>query len=263
MMARHVLSTADMEIAFAGQTHVGQRRNNEDAFFADPALGLFVVADGMGGYEGGEVASSLAVEAISGFIGSNRRDVEGTWPVREQRKRSFEENLLDAAMVAAHERIVERRAGPLIEMGSTAVASLIVGARMIVAHVGDSRLYRLRRGELSVLTRDHSCWEELRASGWSDEATFPFRNQITRALGVERAFRADVARHPLAEGDTYLLCTDGLYDPLDASDLKTALRLEPQEACASLIARALENGGTDNLTAIVTRIGSALPVGRR
>ena len=244
-----------MEIAFAGRTHVGQRRNNEDAFFADADLGLFVVADGMGGYEGGEVASGLAVEAISHFVRSNRRDLEGTWPIREQRSRSFEENLLDAAVVAAHERIVERRSGPLIEMGSTVVASLIVGERLTVAHVGDSRLYRLRRGELAILTRDHSCWEELRSTGWPDEARFPFRNQITRALGVDKAYRADVARHHLAEGDTYLLCTDGLYDPLDAVDLKAALPLEPAESCARLISRALEKGGADNLTAVITRIG--------
>lgn len=244
-----------MEIAFGGRTHVGRRTNNEDAFFADAELGLFVVADGMGGYEGGEVASGLAIETIANFVGSSLRSAAANATLRWGESRSYEERLMDAALVAAHESILARRKGPAIEMGSTVVALLITGRELIVAHVGDSRLYRLREGELTALTRDHSAWEELKVGGrWSNEADFPYRNQITRALGVERAHRPDVARHELAVGDTYLLCTDGVYEPLEAGSLRAALELELDEGCARLISSALEMGGTDNLTGVMVRI---------
>ena len=243
-----------MEITFAGLTDIGRRNNNEDAFAIDGELGLFVVADGMGGYEGGEIASAIAVETIMDFVASDRRDPEGTWPSRERATRSYEENLLDAAIATSHEQIVQRRSGPLGQMGSTVVAVLVKSDRLIVAHVGDSRLYRLRAGRLSVLTRDHSCWEELRRSGRRAQGRFPIRNQITRALGVPGAGHPDVASHPLIDGDAYLLCSDGLYEPLDALDLKSALALDPTEGCARLIARALERGGTDNLTGVIARI---------
>lgn len=246
--------TRTMEIVFAGRTHVGLRVNNEDAFLADRQLGLFLVADGLGGYEGGEVASKLAVETIRGFVSSDHRDDSDTWPIRHRPSSSYEENLLDAAMVAAHQCIVARREGPVIEMGSTVVASLIAGREMVVAHVGDSRLYRLRDGELTVLTRDHTLWEELKGRGISNRLRPPFRNQLTRALGVERASDADVARHEMALGDTYLLCSDGLYEPLDVSDLRTGLRLGPGEGCEYLISRSLEKGGADNLTGVIIRV---------
>ncbi len=244
-----------MHLLIAGSTHVGRRTNNEDALCHAEDLGLFVVADGMGGYEGGEIASSLAVTSMRDFIAANRRDPEGTWPTRADRSRTFEENLLDAAVVCAHREIVRHRTERLARMGSTVVAAMIAGPRLVVAHVGDSRLYRLRDGELRALTRDHSYFAELEAQGWAgDRKSFPYKNQITRALGIDGASTADLATWDLKARDVFLLCTDGLYDPIDEPALGAALALTPDEACARLTELALQAGGTDNITGVVVRV---------
>lgn len=238
----------------AGVTDVGKRANNEDALLDEPLLGLFVVADGMGGYDGGEVASRLTVEAVRDFVADNLRDPEGTWPVRADRTRPYDENLLLAAAAAAHRAIVAGRSGRLSRMGSTVVAALVRARRVIVAHVGDSRVYRLRGGVVTQLTRDHSVWAELEALGQGgDRASFPFKNQITRALGIDEASRADVTSLDAEPGDTYLLCSDGLYDPLDEGALREALSCAPADACARLIETALARGTSDNLTAVIFR----------
>ena len=231
---------------------MGKRENNEDALLADGQLGLFVVADGMGGYEGGEVASRLAVETIYDFVASARAD-DSTGPIHYEPSKSYEENLLGAAVAAAHQAIVSRRQGRVIEMGSTVVAVLVGDGHLVVAHVGDSRLYRLRDGELLAMTRDHSAREELKAMGYVD-TRYTNRHQLTRALGVEHASQADVARHEMCLGDAYLLCSDGMYEPLEETDLKMALRLSPGEGCEYLISRALEYGGVDNLTGLILHV---------
>ncbi len=230
----------------------GRRSNNEDALYVGSELGLYVVADGMGGYEGGEIASRLTVEAMSGFLAHHRRDPEGTWPVKPRRDRSFEENVLDAAVISAHRAILERRRGTLDRMGSTVVSALVAGKRLVVAHVGDSRCYRLRGGRLEAVTQDHSVWAELRAAGRVGErADFPFRNQITRALGISEGFGVSVAVHDLAPGDRWLLCSDGLYDPLDEATLVGTLALPLSEAPERLGRAAFDAGGTDNITCVV------------
>jgi serine/threonine protein phosphatase PrpC len=209
----------------------------------------------MGGYEGGEVASSLTVAALRDFIEANQRDADGTWPHKARAGRSYEENLLSAATAVAHLDICARREGRLDRMGATVVAALVKGHSLTVAHVGDSRLYRLRRGVLEGLTRDHSYWAELEAAGTHfDRATFPYKNQITRALGIEGASSADVATHALECGDTLLLCSDGLYDPLEDSQLVSGLALDPASACEHLTRAAFDAGGTDNITAVVLRV---------
>lgn len=241
-----------MDHANAGITMVGRRANNEDALFTGPELGLYVVADGMGGYEGGEVASRLTVEVMADFLARNRRDPEGTWPIKPRRERSWGENVLDAAVVAAHRAIVERRKGPLDRMGSTVVSALLVGAKLVVAHVGDSRCYRLRAGQLEAMTEDHSVWAELKKAGQVGERSdFPFRNQITRALGVADGFGVSVTSHEVLPGDRWLLCSDGLYDPLVDRALADALALPVTEARARLAQLAFEAGGTDNITCVV------------
>mgnify|MGYP002648620960 CR=1 FL=1 len=145
-----------MRIDSAGWTHVGRRSHNEDAWTSREDLGLFVVADGMGGYEGGEVASQCVVDAFSGLCERLVRDPEATWPHRRQPHLSHEEDLLLNCTRLAQRAVRARRQGPLREMGSTVVA-LVLGARgAAVAHVGDSRLYRWRAGQLEPLTRDHS-----------------------------------------------------------------------------------------------------------
>jgi PPM family protein phosphatase len=237
-----------------GLSHVGRRSNNEDALLDAPALGLFAVADGLGGYEGGEIASKLTVSVLESFVLQNQRDPQGTWPIRESKQRTFEENLLMAASVAAHREISTRRVGALREMGSTLVAALVRGSRLTVAHCGDSRIYRLRGGEVTALTRDHSVWAEMEAAGLAgDRANFAWKNQITRALGLEGHCSADVATFEIARGDAYLLCSDGLYDPLEGPRLREGLSLAPEDACRDLVAAAFEAGSHDNITGVVVR----------
>lgn len=244
-----------MTLTTAGLTQVGRRTNNEDALLNDPTLALFIVADGMGGYEGGEVASALAVEAMRCFVADNLRDPEGTWPIRAHASRSYDENLLGAAAVAAHQAIVRHRTERLSRMGSTMVAALVRENHLVFANVGDSRLYRVRQGTVTQLSKDHSYWAELNAAGFGgDRAAFAYKNQITRALGIDNACAADVSLVSVESGDTYLLCSDGLYDPLDDATMASALSLEPVAACERLVDAAFERGSTDNITAVVFRV---------
>jgi serine/threonine protein phosphatase PrpC len=237
-----------------GLTHVGRRSNNEDALLDARKLGLFAVADGLGGYEGGEIASKLTVSVLESFVEANVRDPQGTWPIRELKSRTFEENLLAAASASAHREISARRTGNLSQMGSTVVAALLRGDKLTVMHCGDSRIYRLREGVVTALTRDHSVWAEMVAAGLAgDRAGFAWKNQITRALGLDGHCTADVATFEVRRGDVYLLCSDGLYDPLEAPRLEAGLRLSPEEACRDLVAAAFEAGSHDNITGVVVR----------
>lgn len=239
-----------------GLTHVGRRSNNEDALLEAKALGLYAVADGLGGYEGGEIASRLTVSVLERFVQDNQRDPQGTWPIRELKSRTFEENLLAAASAAAHLEIAERRVGTLSQMGSTVVAALLRGEKLTVMHCGDSRIYRLRAGVVTALTRDHSVWAEMEAAGLAgDRAGFAWKNQITRALGLEGHSTPDVATLEVKRGDVYLLCSDGLYDPLEPTRLAASLTLAPEAACRDLVTAAFEAGSHDNITGVVVRCG--------
>lgn len=238
-------------------TSTGRRSNNEDNLCEAAPLGLFAVADGLGGYEGGEVASAVAMETLREFIERARRDPEGTWPCREDKKRTLGENLVRAAAVAAHEAIQARRKGSLRQMGSTLAAVHISGNVAVVAHVGDSRVYRLRDGALSPLTRDHSLWAELVASGRDvpARADFPFKNQITRALGLDGNASAETRAIDVLPGDRFLLCTDGLYDPFDDETLEGLLKQgDARTCCARLVDLAYERGSSDNITAVIVDV---------
>jgi serine/threonine protein phosphatase PrpC len=227
----------ELTLESAACTHVGRRANNEDAAVVAPALGLFAVADGMGGYEGGEVASRLAVDTLE----------EG---VRAERG-------LAEAIAGAHQAITARKRGRLAQMGSTLTALLVERGRAVVGHVGDSRLYRLRDGLLVKLTRDHSLYDELCAEGFQGlppKESSPYANVITRALGMNGQARPDFEEHVVRPGDVYLLCTDGL-DVIPDDHLATLLDASsPFEAATSLVACALERGARDNVTAVVVRV---------
>jgi serine/threonine protein phosphatase PrpC len=245
-----------MTLQMFGTTTVGRRNNNEDGWLHDSALGLTVVSDGMGGYEGGEIASAVTLEAMRDFIARNRRDPEGTWPEKPDKERSWTENVLAAAAHAANRAIFSRREGRLSQMGATVVAALVDSARIAIAHVGDSRAYRLRAGALTQVTRDHSAWEELRASGVevADRANYLHKNFITRALGIEPRAKPEVSLHALEPGDTWLLCSDGLFDPLSEDTIARLLALpSPKEACEALVESSFAAGSTDNITAVVLR----------
>lgn len=238
-------------------TTTGRRKNNEDNLCHAPALGLFAVADGLGGYEGGEVASALTVETLQRFVERNRRDPGGTWPCKEDKKKTIAENLLRAAATEAHLAIVDQRAGRLGQMGSTIASLLISDSTAAIAHVGDSRVYRLRNGALQPLTRDHSVYAEMLAAGRDlpPRHEFPFKNQITRALGLAGNATADTSVTDVAIGDRFLLCTDGLYDPFE-DDVLAPLLAEgtPEACCKKLLELAFERGSADNITAVIVDV---------
>ena len=241
----------------SASTHVGRRKRNEDAYVLDAELGLFAVADGMGGYHGGEIASHLAVSALAEFWALSA-DPDATWPYAFDRALGFHENRIDAAVRLANRRICERRDGDLRNMGSTLAALILRPSAVIVAHLGDSRIYRLRGGSLVQLTRDHSLYEQLREAGAADLPPleeFAYANVVTRALGAAEHDRPELRTLDLVDGDVYLLCSDGLSGVLDPDTIAEVLGDTPIEAVADrLVDVAYAAGSRDNITAIVVRV---------
>jgi serine/threonine protein phosphatase PrpC len=191
----------------------GRRSNNEDAICVHPDLGLFVVADGMGGYEGGEIVSALAVETIHALVRRTADGCDVIWPYAIDPRRSVTENEVIVATRFAGDQIAARRRGPLCEMGSTVAVLRVSDRHAVIGHVGDSRVYLLRAGALMQLTTDHSMAAELAANGFALDADFAWRHVVTRALGTSMA-EPDVQRKAIASGDVFLLCSDGLSEVL-------------------------------------------------
>lgn len=257
MMAarREVEARAELRIDAAARTHRGRRPNNEDAHVVDLDRQLFVVADGMGGYEGWEVASRLVVHTVHDFFVLDETDAERTWPFGIDHARGYVENQLACAVRLANLEVAQRRRGRLSKMGSTVVAAAIDGDRAVLAHVGDSRIYRLRAGRFEQLTRDHSLLAQLDAMGVAEKPE-GIGHIITRAVGFGDDAEPDLRVEPLAPGDVYLLCSDGLSDPLEPETIAATLAIDDAgEACEGLIAAAYDAGGTDNITALVVRVG--------
>lgn len=253
------------QVSSVAVTHTGLRREgNEDAFRERPDLGLYVVADGMGGHEAGEVASRLTVQVIESFIDDTKNaDVNQTWPFPFDTNRSLAANRLIAAFRLANKRVASAIAdNPTLKgMATTAVAILLRPAGMAqVAHVGDSRVYLRREGELRQLTADHS-WvgEQVRAGVLSDDDAqrHPWRNVVTRAISGGDDPEVDVVEVPLLPGDRMLVCSDGLssvVSPVRLAQLMNATNDLP--SCAdALIEAANDAGGPDNITVILVEIG--------
>jgi serine/threonine protein phosphatase PrpC len=242
-----------MKLTSALETHIGRRANNEDSACNEPKLGLYAVADGMGGYEGGEVASDIAIQTLRSFVRNNRSDRDCTWPYKLDLNHSLEENLLLTGTRIAHDQIEVKRVGKLNSMGSTLVAMLTSGNQAILVNVGDSRIYRIRAGKIEQLTRDHSLYEELRASGTElpPREDFVHGNVITRALGLQG--NADARTVTMQPDDLYILCSDGLSDVIgDAGILAEARECsEPQALTDRLVQLAYDKGGRDNITVLV------------
>ena len=255
-MASRSLFMASMKLRSTALTHVGRRQNNEDSLICEPSLGLYAVADGMGGYEGGEVASQLAVQTLVEFVKRNQVDDDVTWPYKLDCALSLDENLAITAARLAHDQIACRRSGRLAQMGSTLAMMLLRDrSRAIVAHIGDSRVYRLRHGKLEQLTVDHSMYEELARTGTPDlpsRRDFPYSNVITRALGISG--KADVMTIDLRPGDLYLLCTDGLCETMETAEMARILTSHTfDDACRVLVEAAYTSGGRDNITAVLVK----------
>lgn len=255
---RNPLRRMSTRIEAAARTHQGRRENNEDAHLVDLPRGLFVVADGMGGYEGGEIASGIVVQTIAEFFARNEADADLTWPWGVEPELDFVSNLVTVAVRLAHAEVRrERRRGGVPQMGSTVVVAATDGDRLVCAHVGDSRIYRLRDGELEALTRDHSLLEELRASGMAEHPA-GLSHIVTRAIGFGEDTRPDVRVERILPGDTLLLASDGVTDPLDEATIAQALsRARVEHAADALVHAAYDAGGTDNITALVVRATSA------
>jgi serine/threonine protein phosphatase PrpC len=231
-------------IEFGHLTHVGLRRElNEDTYYGDSELGLWLVADGMGGHEYGEVASALARETIV-------REVRDGTPLAQ-------------AIRIADEEIIRqsKRRNDALPMGTTVVAARIAGNRFEVAWVGDSRVYLWREGQLAQLSQDHSYVQELIAQGaiTTEQArSHPHRNVVTQALGVTdpQSLRVESVRGALKPGMQLLLCSDGLTEEVKDSAIAAILgrpNLAAQECVDHLVLAALDGGGSDNVTVIVVR----------
>ena len=249
-----------MQVTAVGLTHVGrQRQHNEDSYLVANEPGLFLVADGMGGHAAGEIASRIAVDSISEFILHTKED-DGTWPhaYDEHFKRST--NRLMAAVRLANTRVLEamRKDARLRGMGTTVVACLADDDMMSFAHVGDSRAYLIRAGQLSRITNDHSWVFEQVQAGMLTEAEaekHPLRNVITRALGGALSVTPDASEVETRAGDVYLLCSDGLTGMVPEDEIRdiVAKNDDLEAACQSLIDTANERGGLDNVTAILVK----------
>ena len=240
----------------------GRRRRNEDAYFVDPEGRVFAVLDGMGGSAGGDVASSLAAEAIATFFMTIANDPDATWPYALDVNRSLLENQLDAAIRLANRRVRSQRHDAHASMGTTVASLAIAGERAVLAHVGDSRVYRLRAGVLTQLTRDHSLYEQLLADGVSlpPLSEFIHANIITRALGAQDDERPELGRVDARAGDRFLLCTDGLSGDLEPERIAALLGAGTvEQAAEALVDAAFEAGSRDNITVVVVELGGRSP----
>lgn len=245
------------------------RAHNEDSVLANRALGMVLIADGMGGYNAGEVASGMATTLLaSGLVsafaerGPGEREVGG--------RRSWARTALGREIASTNEVIHEAAVNqPAYSgMGATLVAAVFHDNVVTAAHVGDSRLYRLRDGELKQLSRDHSLLQEQVDDGiiTAEQArAMKNRNLLTRALGVDPVVEAEIREHEAHPGDIFLLCSDGLTDMLE-DDRIAATILEqgtnPERCAASLVDLANQAGGRDNVTVALVRVARTFPARR-
>jgi protein phosphatase len=234
---------------------------NEDRYICDEDLGLFVVADGMGGHSAGEVASQLAVEAVEAFMRRSRDDRDFSWPYGVDPNLSFDANRLKTAVCLANRRVF-RAAESRDEytgMGTTIAAALVVGSRMTIGHAGDSRAYSFANGRLLQLTRDDSWVETLKALGQVPDshtaADHAMRNVLTNVLGARDHAEVHILERTQAPGEWIVLCSDGVHGVLDEARMAAIIGEgdDPAAVARALVDAALASGGRDNTTAVLVR----------
>jgi protein phosphatase len=245
-----------MHARAAGISDIGRcRKVNQDMYLVDDALGLYAIADGMGGHAAGEVASDIAISALATSL-RGRESSDGAWSPSEagdvlcEAFREGNRKICESVLARAEWR----------GMGTTIVALMRVRDRAVVAHVGDSRAYLLRDGRLRRLTDDHSWVSEQVKHGLltpEQAGRHPMRNIVTRALGNQPEVEVDLAEEEIRPGDVFALCSDGLNGMLGDDEIQQVLEANasvPQEACRRLVDRANALGGEDNITVIVVRL---------
>jgi serine/threonine protein phosphatase PrpC len=250
-----------LRVKACGLSDVGLTRvHNEDYFEIDPEHKLYIVADGMGGHSHGEVAAQIAVTSIRDFI-HKTADQDTTWPFGMDARLERHTNLLKMSIRIAHDSVLRAisKDGSLYGMGTTVVGFLLAGNVAAVAHVGDSRAYRLRNGRLDQLTQDHTWVNEQVVAGFLSKEqarTHPLKNVVTRALGGESDVVVDIREIEVRKGDIYLLCSDGLTGMLSDADIRDRLGAGSSlhETCRRLVNDSNARGGIDNVTVVVLAI---------
>ena len=255
--------TRRMRVLASGLTDVGlQREHNEDNFLVLEEYDLFIVTDGMGGHRAGDVASRVATETMADFFRSTANE-DVTWPYHFDTTLSEEENRLLTGIRIANRQIFERsiRSREFQGMGTTLVSALFSprSGKLYIGHVGDSRCYRIRDGEVRLMTRDHSLVNDylLAMPELTEEQKGELpKNVITRALGMQDHVVVDLQSDDSVEGDIYVLCSDGLSGMLSDEAILEILSEtdESEEQCRRLVEQANENGGEDNVTAVVLHL---------
>lgn len=244
-----------MQYSAFGATDIGKvRDHNEDAFFVSEKKGFFIVADGMGGLEAGEIASEITKETISLILNEK---LEQAQSVEALIKEAFVKANLDV-----RKALTEKNAKK--GMGCTCVVLVLKDNDFFVGYVGDSRIYLMRSRKLKQLSRDHSYVEELFVRGLISEdekKDHPYKNSITRYVGHAEKIDVDISAGPISNKDTFLLCSDGLTGEVEDPDIEKILSESdsPENKVAKLINQALNNGGGDNVTAVVVTVDRKKP----
>ncbi|NMM81104.1 protein phosphatase [Acidovorax sp. SRB_14] len=250
-----------MKYEFCARTDCGRvRANNEDAVAMDAHAQVAVLADGMGGYNAGEVAAAMATSSVCAEMG--RWLAQASSPVPARALRRALETCVDSANRAIFDAA---QSNPVYAgMGTTLVAAVFSGHRLLLGHVGDSRGYRLRAGQLTQLTRDHSWLQEQVDAGLltpRQAALSLGRNLVTRALGVDSQVQLETTEFPVESGDLFLLCSDGLSEMVDHAELTAlmAAHVPLEDKASRLIAAANAHGGRDNISVLLAQAGTAQP----
>lgn len=258
------------KLSCVGVSDAGRvREHNEDTIGTDADIGLVVLADGMGGYKAGEVASGIAVRTVMSLLKDavEREDLG----IRDAASGLSRPGILLRDAIHRANKIIYQTARTQANcegMGTTVVAGLFYDDRLTIAHAGDSRLYRLRGNEFTQVTQDHSLLQELVARGFytpEEAQRAAAKNYVTRALGVEATVDVDVTEIPVEKGDVFLLCSDGLSDMVDDDDIK--LTISTFGANLRTLARQLvllgnDNGGRDNISVVLVKALDAFPARR-
>jgi serine/threonine protein phosphatase PrpC len=252
----------NMRVRFSGDTDVGLKRDhNEDSVYLPTDVRLAIVADGMGGHASGEVASALAVDTMVDYYGRTADMQPLTWPYKVDRDLRGDINRMTTGVLLANLEVHERAArDPSCKgMGTTVVATYFLDDTVIIGHVGDSRVYRLREGKLTQITEDHSLindYIKMKRVTEEEAENWPHKNVIVRALGMKDSVQVDIITDHPKVGDCFLLCSDGLCDMLNDKQIAHIMDATPDldKAVENLIAGANEQGGADNISVVLARI---------